>query len=192
MKIECILKRDGGTHTSIGNIQYHFEPVADGAHISDVADEGHIDRFLSISEAYKVYHGKCEPKGKPKSDGPVKQAAPVVAPEMEAKAPLAGSDLHPPQFEIGGQVITQLDVVRKAFEASGMTSDEWNELGEDDRAARMDIVLDEMAEAADLNHDGVVDGKDERISLIEAYKAKFGKAPNGRKSNATILAELGV
>lgn len=73
-----------------------------------------------------------------------------------------------------------------------MTSDEWNELGEDDRAARMDIVLDEMADAADLNNDGVVDGKDERIQLIEAYKVKFGKAPNGRKPNATLKAELGV
>ena len=49
MKIECILKREGGSVVDLGGVEYHFEPLADGAHVADVENEAHIDRFLSIS-----------------------------------------------------------------------------------------------------------------------------------------------
>lgn len=148
MKIECILKREGGSVVDLGGIEYHFEPVADGAHVADVEDKAHIDRFLSISEGYKLYHGKETPKGEPKQIG---ESTPVPAPVTgnKATAPLAGSDELPPQFEIDGKTITQLQAVQKAFDASGMTSDEWNELGQEERTAKIEIALDEIAEAGD-------------------------------------------
>jgi hypothetical protein len=59
MKIECKLKRPGGTHVTLGGVKYHFAPQADGAHVADVADEAHQDRLLGIAEAYRVYR---EPK----------------------------------------------------------------------------------------------------------------------------------
>lgn len=150
MKIECILKREGGSVVDLGGIEYHFEPLADGAHVADVADETHIDRFLSISEGYKVYHGKDKPKGEPKQIG---ENTPAPAPVTASKttAPLAGSDELPPQFEINGKTITQLEAVQKAFEASGMTSDEWNELGQEERTAKIEIALDELAEAVETD-----------------------------------------
>ncbi len=61
MKIECILKREGGTHVKIGKTDYHFEPQADGAHVADVPDDEHAQRFLSIGEAYKIYRGEAKP-----------------------------------------------------------------------------------------------------------------------------------
>lgn len=148
MKIECILRREGGTRAEIGGIEYHFEPLADGAHVAEIANDEHADRFLAIPEAYKVYRGKDTPKGEPRE---VTAPAPVVAPKEQeaATVPLAGSEEHPPQFEIAGTVYTQREIVEKAFAASGLTSDAWNELGEDERAAKIDIALDELADAAE-------------------------------------------
>lgn len=55
MKIECILKRKGGTVAEIGGIEYHFKPQEGGAHVADVKDNAHIQRFLSIPEGYRIY-----------------------------------------------------------------------------------------------------------------------------------------
>lgn len=148
MKIECVLRREGGTKADIDGTEYHFEPLADGSHVAEIENDEHADRFLAIPEAYKVYRGKDTPKGEPKAVS-VKAAALAPAESEPTKLPLAGSEQHPPQFDIAGTVYTQKDIVLKAFEASGLSSDEWNELGEDERAAKLDIVLDELAEAAD-------------------------------------------
>lgn len=151
MKIECVLHREGGSHIELGGIDYHFEPVADGAHVADVQDEAHIDRFLAIPESFKLYHGKAEPKGEPKPAAAKPAAAPVSDAGTQTTAMLAGSDTLPPQFEIGERVVTQLEAVQAAFAASGLTSDQWNELGDDERAAKIEIALDEMADAAEAN-----------------------------------------
>jgi hypothetical protein len=72
MKIQCILKRTGGSHIELGGTNYHFAPQEDGRHIAEVTDEAHISRFLSIPEAYRVV-----------ADAPVAPAlaaAPIPAP----------------------------------------------------------------------------------------------------------------
>lgn len=121
MKIECILKRQGGTKAEIGGIEYHFAPQPDGAHVADVADNAHIQRFLSMPEGYRIYEaaGKTEPVKAPEQTNPNDQA-----PE------------------------------------------------------------------GDRNGDGVVDGKDERIALAEAYKQKFGKAPHHKMTAESIRQKL--
>lgn len=110
MKIECILKRSGGTRAEIGGIEYHFAPQPDGAHVADVNEKGHIARFLSMPEGYAVYMPKAEPE--------------------------------------------------------------------------------DQSPDGDLNGDGTVDTKDERIGLVEAYKQKFGKTPHGRASLDTLRTAL--
>ncbi len=62
MKIQCILPRKGGTRVEIDGIEYHFEPFADGAQVADIESEKHIDRFLSISEGYRLYRGASSPE----------------------------------------------------------------------------------------------------------------------------------
>ena len=177
MKIECILKRDGGTRTDIGGVAYHFAPLADGAHVAEVAQTDHIDRFLSIPEGYRVYHGQAEPKAPPE---PITRPATVQQAEQpKPSAMLSGSEQHPPEFTIAGKVYTQLDVVQMAFAASGLTSDEWNDLGDDERAAKIDIALDDLSETAD-----------DRAELVAQYEAKFGKKPHGKASIDTIKAKL--
>lgn len=54
MKIECILKRRGGTFASVGGVTYHFKPQPDGRHVAEVTDPAHIGRFLSIVEGYRL------------------------------------------------------------------------------------------------------------------------------------------
>lgn len=185
MKIECILKREGGSVVDLGGLEYHFEPLADGAHVADVSEEAHIDRFLSIAEGYKVYHGKGTPKGEPKQIG---ESTPVSVPASEPKSagPLAGSEELPPQFDIGGKTITQLEAVQAAFAASGMTSDEWNELDDSERAAKIEIALDDMADADEAGNDTTGD----LDALKAAYKERFGKAAHHTWTAEAITEKL--
>ena len=67
MKIECKNKREGGSLIDIGGTEYHFQPLADGAHVADVANEEHVERFLSIPEAYGIYKAGKEETAKPKA-----------------------------------------------------------------------------------------------------------------------------
>lgn len=55
--IECLIQRKGGTVVTLGEdeIEYHFKPNAHGAHVCEVDDDDHAQRFLSIREAYALY-----------------------------------------------------------------------------------------------------------------------------------------
>jgi len=88
MKIECILKRQGGTVVELGGKTYHFKPQDDGAHVAEVADDDHAEKLLAVSEAYQPYgdgflldsdadtnQPATAPKGRKKAT-----AAPVEAP----------------------------------------------------------------------------------------------------------------
>ncbi len=77
------------------------------------------------------------------------QAAVATAGEQQAAADggdkataLYGSSSLPAVFDIGGQQVPLGDVVRKAFEATGLTVDEWNALQADDRDS---LIADEAA-----------------------------------------------
>lgn len=76
MKIECKLQRAGGTIVDIGGTEYHFKPGADGAHVADIENDEHIDRFLAIAEAYRLYReAKSEPvEGDVDGDGDADRA----------------------------------------------------------------------------------------------------------------------
>lgn len=54
MLIECTVKRLGGSKIDIENVVYEFLPNKDGAHVCDVKNQDHIQRFLSIREGYKL------------------------------------------------------------------------------------------------------------------------------------------
>lgn len=151
MKIECKLRRNGGSRIELGGIEYHFEPLKDGAHVAEVENEAHIDRLLEIGEAYRVYHGEDAPEGKPQTVAAAVGLA--VNPELKPKEGtfLNGSNSHASQYTIGEATYTLGDIVRKTYEASQLSEDDWNELDEEDRAARIDITLDNMQEAYELS-----------------------------------------
>lgn len=53
MKIQCLLKREGGTKIELGGTEYHFKLQEDGTHVAEVTEQSHINRLLSIKEAYR-------------------------------------------------------------------------------------------------------------------------------------------
>jgi hypothetical protein len=176
MNIECKIKREGGTHVDIDNTKYHFAPLADGAHVAAVASEAHQDRFLGITDAYRVYRGSEKPKAAPKAaatTAPV-TPAPTPAPTDAPQVMLLGSSVHPATFEIQGKTYALGDVVALAHAGSGLDAKEWNELEEASRADLIDEQLDKLnnAETQDT-------APDERAQLAAEYETKFGKAAPG-------------
>lgn len=59
MKIECLLKRDGGSIVTLGSKSYHFAPDDAGRHVADVETEAHVERLLSITEGYRLVSGEA-------------------------------------------------------------------------------------------------------------------------------------
>ena len=172
MQIECILKREGGTHVNIGDEKYHFRPNAAGAHVAEVTNKEHIKRFLSISDAYEYYD--------PDSAGPNLKS-------ISSADTLLGSSVHPSSFEIEGTSYTLGEVVALAHADSGLSAEEWNALPEEKRHELIDEALDKLAD--DKGGD-TGDQADDRASLIEQYKEKFGRTPNGRMSTENMRKAL--
>lgn len=173
MKIECKLKREGGTKAEIGGIVYHFAPLEDGAHVADVLNEKHQDRFLSISEAYRLYRGKEEAAPAP--------AAPL--PPADIAIALMGSSQHPATFDFDGKTMHLAEVVALAHLDSGLSAEEWNELSDDARADLIDEQLDKLA--ADAG-----EPKTDLAELRAQYEAKFGKKPHPAMKAESIRAKL--
>lgn len=191
MKIECKLQREGGTEVVIGTTAYHFTPLKDGAHVADVANEAHQDRFLSIPEAYRMYRGDlAAPAGAPVAipEGNTEPVIPEGDDSQAEPAELQASAKHPESFDINGKSYGLNDVVQLAFAASGVSADEWNEFSDDTRADLIDDELDKLA--ADTNGDGTVDDKEERAALAIQFKAKHGKMPHYNLSMDKLRAAV--
>lgn len=186
MKVESIIKRNPPTRIRIGGQTYQFEIDADGCHVCEISDHNHLSRLLSIPEGYRLA-GQAVPV-----------AAPVAAPAAQVILPppeLKGSPVHPREIDLGDGRIVQLDdVVKQAFDASGMTADEWNEQDEDDRYAKIDAIPDAMVapqeEESELEGDLNGDGSLDREELANLYEARFGKRPHGKWTAVRIQEEL--
>jgi hypothetical protein len=108
--------------------------------LQNIADAHGIKGLREISEPMGVKHTAIsglidaimakqtpppvvEPKSAVESEAP---QAETSEPESDAQG-LYGSSVQPSQFEIGGKTVPLGDIVRAAFEKSGMTVTEWNE-----------------------------------------------------------------
>ena len=185
MQIEHLIHREGGSVHEIGGVDYHFAPLADGAHVATVDNPAHQDRFLAIPEGFRIYRAN-------------RKAAAPAAPAPVVPPSLLGSGSHPSSFEIGGQTVALGDVVRAAFARSSIDVDGWNALTAEQREGLIDAELDLMADAADAD-DAPLDGSepvpvpapvDERAALAEAYQAKFGKPPHHKLSIEKLRAQV--
>jgi hypothetical protein len=72
-KIECKIKRAGGSKIDVGGVVYHFAPTnesAEAPHVCEVKDEDHIATFLAIREGYKLVGAAEKPaEAKPSDSG---------------------------------------------------------------------------------------------------------------------------
>lgn len=67
MLIESKIKRFGGTVVKLGDTTYHFystDKIA--AHVAEVKNADHVDRFLAIPEGYRVYMDERSPESEKK------------------------------------------------------------------------------------------------------------------------------
>lgn len=53
MKIESIIRREGGTTVTVGGVTYRFLPGNDGRHVAEVENESHAAKLLAITEGYR-------------------------------------------------------------------------------------------------------------------------------------------
>lgn len=200
MKIECTIKRKGGSYVELERDTYHFAPQEDGAHVAEVEKKTHIGILLAIREAYQIYDGNAQ----------VMEQMPVsVDPDEEAKntggtpgtedpiadnGMLLGSNDHPATFDIDGVHYQLGDIVNMAFEASGLTLVEWNAQSDDNRASQIDEQLDalEVKPEGDAVTQKLADMQEatERAGLIEHYTTMFGKAPKASMKNDTLRAKI--
>jgi hypothetical protein len=83
MLIEHITKRPNGSVHSIDGASYHFAPMGqDGAHVAEVENPAHIQRFLSIP-TFRMAGAEASP-----APVPAPAAPPAVPDEPEPSTPL--------------------------------------------------------------------------------------------------------
>lgn len=143
MKIECTIKRPGGTKADIGGTEYHFKPVDDSplaAHVAEVTNERHIARFLEISESYRPADGETAPA----SRMPASPAKPARNPDV----PL-GSKNFDSVIQINGQGVDLSEIVTAAFVASGLDVEAWNALEAGDRDIKIQVTIEALQKGSD-------------------------------------------
>lgn len=180
MLIECKLKREGGSKIDLGKNLYHFQPLADGAHVAQVDDEADQDRLLGITEGYRLYRGELEPTG-PSVIGTGKPPA-VVAPV--GTEPVMAS--LPVTFTVHGRDYTKQEIAAMAVDAGDITMHDWNEMDEDSRENLMIEQLDKLQKSSPLVEApsaSVTSDADLRADAVTRYQAVFnGSKPHHNRS----------
>lgn len=163
-KIECTVKRPGGTEVSIGPVLYKFLPDESGRHVAVVEDPAHVKAFLDVKEAYRLADGASEPEKVP-------AAAVAAVVEQKAEEPAEESEeaAEPP--------------AEKPAEEHAAT------LAPKDEHVHGPECNDPYAHKG--GPDGDPNTLD-REELARAYAQKFGRRPHGKWDAERILAELKV
>jgi hypothetical protein len=196
MKIECILHRKGGTFVEMPGKTYHFAPTPDDErHLAEVVNETHIERFLSIREAYRIARtpgaeaDETDATALLRGTVPPIDNPPTVTVDAGQLRVAAGFE---PSYDINGKTYSLADVTLRAFTDSGLTVEDWNGLDDEHRATKTEIVLDSLEDGEiTLEPSTQAAGPvDERAALVAAYTAKFGKAPAANIKTETLKAKL--
>lgn len=137
MKIESIIKRPGGTVIDMDAPKraYKFVPedgVHESPHVAEVDVESHARALLRIREGFRLVEG----------EEPFEYAQPQ---QLDHSETLVGSNVHNASYVIkGGETIQLGDLVVMAFQDSGLTHDQWNELADQERYDYIDATLREL------------------------------------------------
>lgn len=193
MKIECILQRKGGTLVEMPGKNYHFQPQEDGRHVAEVTSEAHIERFLSIREAYRLLRtpGADAAEEITNAGAGIGDHSPST---LSAGETLLGSSQFAATFTIHGTPYTLGDIVSRAFLDSGLTAIDWNGLDDEHRATKIEIVLDALEDGeitlAQNAPQESNDALNERAALDAQYKERFGKLPPSNMKLENLKTKL--
>lgn len=137
MKIESLIKRKNGTRVTLDapTRHYHFKPTEnDPRHLAEVTEASHISMLLRIRDGYRAVDGEELSE----DTGDAKEAF---------TRELKGSTVHNTTYTIkGGDTIELDDLVGMAFEDSGLSEDEWNDLADQERYEFIDRTLSELVD----------------------------------------------
>lgn len=129
MKIESVIRRPQGTKVELDNVLYHFKPEGedDPRHVADVKRDEHIRTFLSIPEGYRPLEGE--------------KVSASLQKQIDEDTELKGSTVHAAVYEIHGEKVDLDSLVLMAFDDSGLSREEWNELDDQKRYVYLDKTL---------------------------------------------------
>lgn len=143
MKIESLIKRSGGTFVDMEapTKQYHFKPTEeDDRHIANVDVEHHAKTLLRIKEGYRAVDSEDDEL----ENDPV--------PDRQ----LNGSVVHNASYTIkGGDTILLADLIDMAFDDSGLTEQEWNALGDEERYEYINTTLNELVDGEHIGNEEI-------------------------------------
>lgn len=86
MKIESIIRREGGTQVDLDGESYHFKADDAGRHVADVVNSDHVARFLAIPEGYRVIMSAEDEAAAKRAEDERRKAAERKATEEAAQA----------------------------------------------------------------------------------------------------------
>ena len=138
MKIESLIKRVGGTVIDMDapTRQYHFKPENgqphEGPHVAIVGEMTHAKALLRIREGFRLVDGEVD----------LEEDAEGFLPSGKT---LMGSNVHNASYDIaGGETIQLGELVVMAFQDSGLSYEQWEELPDQERYEFIDASLREL------------------------------------------------
>jgi len=90
MKIESIIRRDGGSVVTLDDTNYRFKPEAvGGPHIAIVTDQAHLATLLAIPEGFRLAEigTTASPEPAPSGEAAPKSILPAAESNPEIEAP---------------------------------------------------------------------------------------------------------
>lgn len=128
MKIESLIRRPGGTKVDLDDVQYHFKPEGeDPRHVADVNRDEHVRSLLRIPEGYQPLEGE--------------KVSSKLQKKLDEDAALKGSAVHAAKYDFHGEEVSLDELVQMAFDDSGLTHEEWNELEDQKRYTFIDDTI---------------------------------------------------
>ena len=177
MKIECLLKRADGTIVTMAapDRHYHFKPSeTDPRHIAEVDVQHHAKALLRITEGYRAVDGD-----------ELEDDTATVLPFT-----LNGSSVHAASYKIlGGDTILLGDLVRMAFEDSGLTVEQWNSQDDQDRNEYIDATLKELQEG--YHGDAELAKLADQAKADETVKVSIDQLKQVNEANAQTASNHG-
>lgn len=138
MKIESLIKRVGGTVIDMDapTRQYHFKPESgqphEAPHVAIVKEMTHAKALLRIREGFRLVEGEVD----------AEEDAEGFLPSGKT---LMGSNVHNASYDIaGGETIQLGELVVMAFQDSGLSYEQWEELPDQERYEFIDASLREL------------------------------------------------
>lgn len=173
MKIESIIRREGGSKVTLDGVTYLFKPDESGRHVANIENIEHLGVLLEIREGYRVVED---------------DQADNVPDLSKASEPLSQSaTLAPvdnPPADVEGDALEQ-------SEGSGSDATDEDADTQDDEQSEGEQSEGEQSDSEQADEEGKTDNQElDREALAVEFNEKFGRRPHNRWSAERIQQEL--